>query len=61
MTDCGKNKFSYLCAKYYSPPEHGTVGEIVVLLRGRVFFTQHMHIKHKWLGIKMHKMCDAEA
>lgn len=54
-----KTSLVYLCAKYYSPPEHLTVGEIVVLLRGKVFF-KHMHMKHKWLGIKMYKMCDSE-
>jgi hypothetical protein len=59
MTDCGKNKLGYLYAKYYSPPEHLTVGEIVVLLRGRVFF-KHLLMKHKWVGIKMYKMGDSE-
>ena len=60
MIDCGKDKRSYSCAKYYSPPEHLAVGETVVLFRGRVIFKQHVQKKHKWLGIKLYNMCDSK-
>lgn len=60
MIDSGKDKLSYLCAKYCTLTEHLAVGEIVVLFRGRVIFKQHMQKKHKWLGVKMYNMCDSK-
>jgi hypothetical protein len=42
VTDCGKEKLSYLYAKHYSPIEHLVFDETVVLFRDIVIFKQHM-------------------
>jgi hypothetical protein len=47
-------------AKYYSPTEHLTVDEIIVLFKGRVVFKQYILKKHKHFGIKVYKLCDSE-
>jgi hypothetical protein len=39
-------------AKYYSPIEHATIDEIVVLFEGRVIFKQYIPKKHERLGSK---------
>jgi len=45
VIDCGKDKLSYSCSKYYNPTEHLAVGEIVVLFRGRLIFKEHLQKK----------------
>jgi hypothetical protein len=47
--------FNDAYAKYYSPPEHLAVDEIIVLFKGRVVF-KHIPNKHKHSGIKIYKI-----
>ncbi|PNF35735.1 hypothetical protein B7P43_G16134 [Cryptotermes secundus] len=45
--------------KYYNPSEHLDVDEIIVKFKGRVVFRQYIPKKHKRVGIKIFKICDA--
>jgi hypothetical protein len=44
--------------KYYTPTEHLTVGEVIVLYKREVNFRQYLPKKHKHFGIKIYKLCD---
>ena len=53
--DILNNKFY----KLYNPTEHLAVDEVIVIFKGRVIFWQYIPKKHKRLGIKIYKLCDA--
>jgi hypothetical protein len=44
-------------SKYYSPSEHLTVDEVIVLYKGRVIFRQYIPKKHNCFVIKIYKLC----
>jgi hypothetical protein len=46
-------------SRFYNPSEHSAIDEVIVLFKGRVVFKQYIPKKHKRLGIKMFKLCDA--
>ena len=39
-------------SKFYSPSEHVDADEVIIFLRERVVFEQHIHNKHKLLASK---------
>jgi len=45
-------------SKFYNPSEHLENDEVTVLYKGRVAFKQCVPKKHKYLGIKIYKLCD---
>jgi len=55
LFDLRNNKFCEL----YSPTEHLTVDEVIMLYKGRGGFWQYILIKHKRFGIKIYKLCDS--
>jgi hypothetical protein len=54
------DKLNDVYTTYYSPTEHLAVHEVIVLIKGRVIFKQHISKKHKQFGIKIYKLCDPE-
>jgi len=45
-------------SKFYSPSEHLSVDEVIVLFKGRVNFRQYIPTKRKCFGFNIYKPCD---
>jgi len=45
-------------SKFYNPSENLVIDEVIVSFKGRVSFTQYIHKKCRYFGIKIFKLCD---
>jgi hypothetical protein len=53
------DKYNGAHAKYYSSAGHLAVDKMMVLFKGMVIFRQYIPKKHKWMGMKIYKLCDS--
>jgi len=52
------DKLNEAYAKLYNPSMHLAVHEVIVKFKSRVIFRQYIPKKRKYLGIKIHNLCD---